>query len=339
MPLGEFELIRQFFDRGPARRALLGIGDDAALLAPVPAGSVIAVSTDMLIEGRHFFAGADPLRLGHKALAVNLSDLASMGAQPRAFTLALALPAVDEPWLAAFRQGLFALADRFDCELVGGDTTRGPLTISISIFGEVPAGAALRRDAAQPGDDVWVSGALGAAAWAVERRRQASGLGQSAVGDGDGDGDGTSGAHSAGGADCADLRLDCPEPRVALGLALRHLARAAIDVSDGLIADLGHILERSRVGAELRWPDVPQAAELAPLPEALRQRLALSGGDDYELLFTAAPENRIAVEALGRRLDLPLARIGAIAAGSGLAVLDARGRRLEIEHGGFDHFR
>lgn len=338
MSLGEFELIRQFFDRGPARRALLGIGDDAALLAPVPAGSVMAVSTDMLIEGRHFFAGADPRRLGHKALAVNLSDLAAMGAQPRAFTLALALPAADEAWLAAFRQGLFALADRFDCELVGGDTTRGPLTLSISVFGEVPADAALRRDAAQPGDDVWVSGALGAAAWAVERRRQAAGdAGQSREGAGSSGVAGSLGRAAA--PDAADLRLDCPEPRVALGLALRHLARAAIDVSDGLLADLGHILERSRVGAELHWPDVPQAAELAPLPEPRRQRLALAGGDDYELLFTAAPENRIAIEALGRRLGLPLARIGAIVAGNGLAVLDARSRRLEIEHGGFDHFR
>ncbi|MGD9941689.1 MAG: thiamine-phosphate kinase [Burkholderiaceae bacterium] len=322
--LGEFELIRRFFDRAPPRRALLGIGDDAALLAPVPAASVIAVSTDMLVAGRHFFADADPARLGHKALAVNLSDLAAMGAQPRAFTLALALPAADEAWLAwlaGFRRGLFALADRFGCELVGGDTTRGPLTLCITVFGEVPAQAALRRDAAEPGDEIWVSGALGAAAWAVERRLRSQAAGGSSPPDG------------------AELRLDCPEPRVELGLALRHLARAAIDVSDGLLADLGHLLERSRVGAELSWPAVPQAAELAGLPEALRQRLTLAGGDDYELLFTAAPENRVAIEALGRRLGLPLARIGSIAAGSGARVHDARGRPLEIEHGGFDHFR
>ncbi|HMN65690.1 MAG TPA: thiamine-phosphate kinase [Burkholderiaceae bacterium] len=317
MPLGEFELIARFFDRGPAREAVLGIGDDCALLAPPGPHNVTAVSTDMLLVGRHFLAGDDPASVGHKSLAVNLSDLAAMGARPRAFTLALALPQVDETWLAGFCSGLFAIADRHDCELVGGDTTRGPLTICITVFGDVPPEAALRRDAAQPDDDLWVSGTLGAAALAVhdlaEGRPRAAG-------------------------DPARLRLDRPEPRVALGLSLRHVARAAIDVSDGLLGDLGHILDRSRAGAEIDWPAVPVDPALDGLPDALRRRLALAGGDDYELLFTAAPENRSAIEAIGHRVGLPLARIGRIVAGEGLRLHDARGRPLAVDGHGFDHF-
>lgn len=318
MPLGEFELIARFFDRGPARDATLGVGDDCALLAPVDAHSVLAVSTDLLLEGRHFFRDADAESVGHKSLAVNLSDLAAMGARPRAFTLALALPQVDEDWLGRFCRGLFAISDRFGCELVGGDTTRGPLTVCITVFGEVPPDAALRRDAAQPDDDVWVSGSLGAAALAVHRRGEGR-----AVAPGD----------------PARLRLDRPEPRVALGLSLRHVARAAIDLSDGLLGDLGHILDRSRAGAEIDWPAVPVDAALDDLPDALRRRLALAGGDDYELLFTAAPENRSAIEAIGHRLELPLERIGRIVAGQGLRLRDARGRPLQVDGSGFDHFR
>jgi len=317
MPLGEFELIARFFDRGPARDAILGVGDDCALLAPVDAHSVLAVSTDLLLEGRHFFHDADPESVGHKSLAVNLSDLAAMGARPRAFTLALALPRVDEDWLGRFCRGLFAIADRYGCELVGGDTTRGPLTVCITVFGEVPPDAALRRDAAQPDDDVWVSGSLGAAALAVHQRNENRALASG---------------------DPARLRLDRPEPRVALGLSLRHVARAAIDLSDGLLGDLGHILDRSRAGAEIDWPAVPVDAALDGLPDALRRRLALAGGDDYELLFTAAPENRSAIEAIGHRLELPLARIGRIVAGEGLRLRDARGRPLQVDGSGFDHF-
>jgi len=317
MPLGEFELIARFFDRGPAREALLGVGDDCALLAPPDAHCVTAVSTDLLIGGRHFFPDADPESVGHKSLAVNLSDLAAMGARPRAFTLALALPEVDEAWLGGFCTGLFAIADRYGCELVGGDTTRGPLTICITVFGDVPPEAALRRDAAQPDDDLWVSGTLGAAALAVHDRNE---------------------GRPRGAGDRARMRLDRPEPRVALGLSLRHVARAAIDLSDGLAGDLGHILDRSRVGAEIDWPAVPVDASLDGLLDALRRRLALGGGDDYELLFSAASENRSAIEAIGRRLDLPLARIGRIVAGEGLRLRDARGRPLLIEAHGFDHF-
>ncbi|HEY0876814.1 MAG TPA: thiamine-phosphate kinase [Zeimonas sp.] len=315
--IGEFELIRRFFDRGPPRDARLGVGDDCALLAPLDPHSVFAISTDLLLEGRHFFADADPASLGHKSLAVNLSDLAAMGARPRAFTLAIALPDVDERWLAAFCEGLFALADRHGCELIGGDTTRGPRTVCITVFGEVPEGAALRRDSAQPDDDLWVSGALGAAALAVRERR----AGRALAADDD-----------------ASFRLERPEPRVVLGLALRHVARAAIDLSDGLLGDLAHIVERSRVGAEVDWPAVPVDARLDALDEGERLPLALSGGDDYELLFSAAPENRTAIAAIGARLGVPLARIGRIVCGSEIRVRDARGRAIPVEARGFDHF-
>ena len=313
---GEFELIARYFDRGPTRRAVLGIGDDAALLAPLP-GEERVVATDMLVAGRHFLADVDPETLGHKALAVNLSDLAAMGANPEAFTLAIALPEVDPDWLEAFSRGLFALADEADCELVGGDTTRGPLTLSITVIGRVPAGSALRRDSAQPGDDVWVSGELGAAAGVVKLR-----------------------ASGATPGDPMASRLDRPVPRIALGLALRHLARGVIDVSDGLLADLGHIGERSRVALAVNADRIPVDAALSScLPdEALR--LALTGGDDYELAFTAPPENRVAIEALSQRLGLPLTRIGLVEAGTGVRVEDTRGRPVAFgEAGGFDHFR
>ena len=315
--LGEFELIHRFFDRGPARRAELGVGDDCALLRPRGADTTLAVTTDMLVGGRHFLDGTDPQALGHKALAVNLSDLASMGANPIAFTLALALPAVDEGWLGAFSRGLFALADRFDCELIGGDTTRGPLNLCITAIGELPAGSALRRDRAEPGDDLWVSGQLGGAALALATLR-------------------APGAPLTGSPALA--RLERPEPRVALGIALRHLARAAIDVSDGLLGDLGHICERSRVGAEVDWDAVPLAAGLESVAASRRPALALAGGDDYELLFTAAPENRASIEALGRAPQLPLTRIGRIVAGGGVRVLDARGVAMALDARSYDHF-
>jgi len=348
---GEFELIARFFARdGVPGRALLGIGDDCALLAP-GADGVIAVSTDMLVEGRHFFADVDPAALGHKALAVNLSDLAAMGARPLAFTLALALPGVDERWLGAFAGGLFALADAHGCELVGGDTTRGPLNVCITVFGTVPAQAALRRDRARPGDDVWVSGALGAAAWAVACRLSADGSGGWGQGDGQGDGRDASRAVTGSPRERADRlaaargRLERPEPRVALGLALRGVADAAIDLSDGLAGDIGHVLERSGrtrgapLGATLSWPEVPVDPVLDGLPEAGRVALALSGGDDYELLFTAAPDRRGDVAAIAAALGLKLSRIGRIDAESGLRLVAADGRPMRIHARGFDHFR
>ena len=317
MALGEFELIKRFFER-PARRALLGVGDDCALLAAPAGGRALAVTTDMLVSGRHFLADAPADTVGHKALAVNLSDLAAMGATPVGFTLALALPDVNERWLAGFAAGMFALADETGCELVGGDTTRGPLTISITAFGEVQPDRALRRDRAIAGDDLWVSGALGGAALAV---REALAGRMLPVG------------HPA------RIRMEQPQPRVSLGLALRPLAHAAIDVSDGLLADLSHLCERSGLGAEINWAWVPVDATLAGVPDAERRRLALSGGDDYELLFTAPVSQRHALDALPARLGVPVTRIGSMSARAGLRVTDGAGRLLEQDQRGFDHFR
>lgn len=302
--MGEFELIRRFFDRGPARRSPLGIGDDCALIAPREHGQ-IAVTSDVLVEGRHFFPDVAPFDLGHKSLAVNLSDLAAMGAEPFGFLLSVSLPGADEAWLGSFAEGLFALADRHGCELLGGDTTAGPLSIAITAFGHVPAGAALRRDGAQPGDDLWVSGEIGGPSWAVGERYAGRGA---ALGSG------------------LVARLDRPEPRIALGIELRHLASAAIDLSDGLLGDLGHIVDRSRVGAEIDEAVLPVSMQLAAVSPERAIEQALSGGDDYELLFSAPPENRAAIGALGRRLDLPLTRIGRIRDGASIVVLDARGR-------------
>ena len=318
----EFELIRRHFERGARareERVVLGVGDDAALLRAEP-GMELAVSTDMLLEGRHFSAGADPRRLGHKALAVNLSDLAAMGATPRWATLAIALPSDDERWLAAFAQGLFALADAHAVALVGGDTTRGPLTISITVLGEVPAGLALLRSGARAGDDVWVSGELGGAALALAAREGRARL-------------------AAADQEAAFARLDAPQPRVELGERLRAIANAGIDVSDGFAADLGHILERSGVGARVRYEALPRTGAFARLEDAeLERRCVLGGGDDYELIFTATRDKRPVLTALAHELALPLARVGEIEAGEPkLAVLDARGATLPPV-AGFDHF-
>jgi thiamine-monophosphate kinase len=315
--MGEFDLISRFFDRGPARVAELGIGDDCALLGRIAAGSRLAVTTDMLVGGRHFLLDADPAGIGHKTLAVNLSDLAAMGAKPVGFTLAIALPDPDETWLRGFSGGLLELADRFGCELLGGDTTRGPLNLCVTAFGEVPAQAALRRDLAQPGDDLWVSGELGGAAFALGELL--GGAGRLL-------------------APSVRARLERPEPRVELGIALRHLARAAIDLSDGLVQDLGHLCERSRVGAVIDWPSIPLDAAMRKLEAGRQQALSLSGGDDYELVFTAAPENRRTIEALSGRHGPGLTRIGRIEAGERVRIVDARGAPVVLPVGGFDHF-
>jgi thiamine-monophosphate kinase len=319
--VGEFDLIARFFDR-PVRRSPLGVGDDCALLQPAP-GMQLAVSTDLLLEGRHFLATVDPRRLGHKALAVNLSDLAACGARPLAFTLALALPQADEAWLAGFAEGLFALADAHGCELVGGDTTRGPLAINITVFGEVPAGQALLRSGARPGDDVWVSGTLGDARLALEAFRGTVALPQEIF-------------------EAARARLEQPQPRVALGLALRGVATAAIDVSDGLLGDLGHVLARSRVGASIELAQAPLllAADRAGFhldPQRIAE-LVFAGGDDYELAFTAPADWREAVLAAARTAATPVSRIGRIEADAGLRLLDAEGRAVTRRFGGFDHF-
>ena len=287
------------------------MGDDCAVLR-TDAGLELAVTTDMLVEGRHFLPGADAYSLGHKALAVNLSDLAAMGAAPRWATLALGLPAADEAWLADFSRGFLALADRHGVDLVGGDTTRSQLlTICVTAMGEVPAGLALYRAGAKPGDDLWVSGELGAAALALIHPEIPE----------------------------AAQRLHRPEPRIELGERLRGLAHAAIDVSDGLTGDLQHVLGRSGVGATVRYAEVPRAAAFAKLANPdLEKDCVLSGGDDYELLFTASANRRSVLEALSRELRLPLARIGTITPGdANLTVLDASGRPL-AHRGGFDHF-
>lgn len=316
--LSEFDLIARYFTR-PTRHTVLGVGDDAALLAPTP-GSELVASTDMLVEGVHFFSGADPESLGHKALAVNLSDLAAMGATPRWAMLSLALPQVDEDWLAAFSRGFFALAEHHQVDLVGGDTTRGPRNICVQIMGEVPAGTALRRDGARVGDDVWVSGHLGDAAAAVAHQK------------------GNLLLQGAGLAHCL-VRLDRPQPRVALGRALAGLANAAIDVSDGLVADLGHICARSGVAAILEFENVPCSAEFTPMRNhALVVWAILSGGDDYELCFTASAARAREIESLSGRLGIALTRVGKIVAGSGVQVNDARGKPMPVERGGFDHF-
>jgi thiamine-monophosphate kinase len=323
--MGEFDLIARYFTR-PARRSPLGVGDDCALLAPAP-GMQLAVSSDMLVEGRHFLSTVDPARLGHKALAVNLSDLAACGARPLAFTLALALPSVDEAWLAGFSRGLLALADAHGCELVGGDTTRGPLNLCVTVFGEVPAGRALLRSGAKAGDDIWVSGTLGDARLALEVFRGTVALPAALF-------------------QLARARMEQPTPRVALGQALRGIASAAIDVSDGLVGDLGHILDASRVGARL---DADAAAALLAIdshpqdPPAdigldVRRTCALSGGDDYELVFTAPTTARDAVEEAARATATPVTRIGGIEAQAGLRLVDRQGAPVTQRFVSFDHF-
>ena len=313
--MSEFDLIRRHFTRATPG-ALLGVGDDAALLQ-VSAGMTLAVSTDMLVCGTHFFPDADPFLLGHKALAVNLSDMAAMGAAPRWATLALALPDADDAWLERFSAGFFALAHQYGVDLVGGDTTRGPLNLCVTILGEAPSQQALRRDGARPGDEIWLSGCVGDAALALAHLQGHIALSETQF------------------AACAP-RLHQPQPRVALGLALRGLANSAIDVSDGLLADLGHILDASQVGAEIEIEALPVSRLLL---EQEQQRLALSGGDDYELCFTVPAARRAEVERISAQLALPLTRIGKIVAGQGCIVHDAAGNPLDIEVGGYDHFR
>ncbi|AMO23402.1 thiamine-phosphate kinase [Ramlibacter solisilvae] len=316
--MGEFDLIERFFKR-PARRNALGVGDDCALLAPA-AGMQLAVSSDMLVEGRHFLPAVDPARLGHKALAVNLSDLAACGAQPLAFTLALSLPQADEAWLAPFARGLFALAEAHECELVGGDTTRGPLNICITVFGEVPAGQALLRSGARAGDDLYVSGSLGDARLALEVSRGALSVPADAL-------------------ERARARLDLPTPRVALGQALRGLATACIDVSDGLLGDLRHVLRASAVGAAIDAGACLALMDCAvQLDPDTRLEWVLAGGDDYELLFTAAADRRQQVEAAARAAGTRVTRIGRIEAAPGLRLFDATGHRIARQFASFDHF-
>ena len=323
--MGEFDLIARYFTR-PVRHAALGVGDDCALLAPRP-GMQLAISSDMLVEGRHFFADVDPEALGHKALAVNLSDLAACGARPLAFTLALALPRVDEAWLAGFSKGLLALADAHGCELVGGDTTQGPLNICITVFGEVPAGQALLRSGARAGDDIYVSGTLGDARLALEALLGHIHLPDELLAQ-------------------ARQRLERPTPRVALGLALRGIASSAMDVSDGLLGDFGHILKASGVGAIIRTDETIKLIAASAYPSSatgkidqkLLQQCTLAGGDDYELLFTAPPQHRAAVAAAAAQSQTAVTCIGQVQAEPGLRLVDAQGQPVQHRFASFDHF-
>jgi thiamine-monophosphate kinase len=318
MSLGEFDLIAKYFTR-TVTRAALGVGDDCALFATSP-GMQLAVSSDMLVEGRHFLPTVDPERLGHKALAVNLSDLAACGAKPLAFTLALAMPRVDERFLEGFARGLLALADAHGCELIGGDTTQGPLNLCITVFGEVPQGQALLRSGAQAGDDLYVSGTLGDARLALEAFRGTVAL----VGDA---------------FERVRVAMERPQPRVALGLALRGIATSAIDVSDGLLGDLAHVLRRSALGAEVNVDALPRSAELGALPRALQRTCTLAGGDDYELVFTAPPARAAQVEAAARAAQVRVTRIGRVVAEGGLRLLDDVGASVPNTFGSFDHFK
>ncbi len=318
--MSEFDLIQRYFTR-PTPSATLGVGDDAALLR-ITEGMELAVSTDMLVSGTHFLADADPYLLGHKTLAVNLSDLAAMGATPRWATLSLALPEANEDWLRQFSAGFFALADEHGVELIGGDTTRGPLNLCVTIMGEVPRGQALRRDGAQLGDDIWVSGTLGEAALGL--------------------------AHLQGKVVLPEqVRTTClaalhrPQPRVPLGMALRGIANSAIDISDGLVADLGHILECSNIAAEVRYDKLPVPSFFASCGDVmfeLAQQCVLAGGDDYELCFTAPVAVRDDIEVLAIRFNRPLTRIGKIVSGCGCKVRTENGSVMQIEKGGYDHF-
>lgn len=320
--MDEFTLISRYFTR-PARGAgvLVGVGDDGAVVRPSQ-GFDLVLTVDMLVEGRHFLAGTDPARLGHKALAVNLSDLAAMGARPRHALLAGALPDADPLWLEPFARGFFALADAHDVDVIGGDTTRGPRTLCVTLIGEVPQGAAITRSGAQVGDDVWVSGTLGDAMFAL------------AV---------LEGRASAGALEWAQLhvRLEAPTPRVALGMALRGIATAAIDISDGLTGDLGHILARSGVGADVDLAQLPRSTALdAQLVGDAREHALgwlVAGGDDYELCFTAGVGSRDAVTAAATACATQVSRVGSITASSGLRLRDERGNSVATPHA-FQHF-
>lgn len=318
--LSEFDLIKRYFAHHSSPDAVLalGVGDDCALLNPTP-GMQIAISSDMLVSGRHFFPDADPFLLGHKCLAVNLSDLAAMGAKPLGFTLAFSLPEANPAWLEQFARGLLSLADAHQCRLIGGDTTKGPLNICITIFGELPKDSALRRDAAQIGDDIWVSGTLGDARLALAAYWKEVALSES--------------DHQR-----AAQRMHQPTPRIALGIALRGIAHAALDISDGLTGDLGHILERSGVGATLFVDQLPAGPVLQRQTIELRRQFTLTGGDDYELCFTASASHRADIIAAGNASNTPVTRIGQIEATMGLRLIDDQLQPVCMTLHSFDHF-
>ncbi|WP_229007687.1 thiamine-phosphate kinase [Methylophilus sp. Leaf408] len=318
--MAEFDLIAQYFTRlrtEDASNPDLGIGDDAALISVMP-GYQLAVSADMSVSGTHFFAEADPYSIGWKALAVNISDMAAMGANPKWATLSIALPEINHDWLQGFSQGLFACADNYGVLLIGGDTTRGPLNIAINILGEVPLGKAIKRSGAQVGDDIWVSGTLGKAALWLQNKMGKLDL------------------HAEDVANFAPA-MHQPQPRVALGLALRDIAHTALDISDGLLADLNHILQASGKGAELDWALFSKPKLVNNVAQSVLQQAVLAGGDDYELCFTVSAQRRDEVLALSDKLNLPLTRIGSITEATGLNVTDGE-VQIELSQKGYLHF-
>lgn len=318
--MGEFDLIERFFKR-PPRRADVGVGDDCAVWTP-RTGHQLAFSADMLVEGRHFLPTVSPQRLGHKALAVNLSDLAACGATPQAFLLSLSMPRADEAWLSGFSAGLFQLADLHGCELIGGDTTQGPLNIAITVMGDVPTGQSILRSGAQVGDDLYVTGYLGDARLALEAFRGSVSLPQDVF-------------------DSARSRMECPTPRVVLGQALRGLANAMADISDGLIGDLKHILKASQVGAEIDTTvaaGLMQTGQLWSCLDDLTLTCVLSGGDDYELVFSAAPDVAAQIQAAATATATPITRIGKITDSQRLVLLGANGQPITTSFHSFDHF-
>lgn len=313
MSLNEFEVIQRFFDRRGqvADGVVLGIGDDAAIVRP-ESGKDLIVATDVLNVGIHFPESTDAKAIGYKALAVNLSDLAAMGATPSWFTMTLSLPEVDENWLTSFSSGLFELADKFNIALVGGDTVRGPLSVGIQVMGQAPVGAGIKRSGAQGGDRIYISGTIGDAALALQQIKQ-------------------------GDQPAPELRnrLDYPAPRIGLGVRLLGIANSCIDISDGLAADLGHILEASGVGASISTVSLPCSGFLDALDHSQAVRLALTGGDDYELCFTVPAEKKKSVEEISSDLSLPITCIGEITNDAGLQLSDFDN---SLESIGFNHF-
>ena len=332
--LGEFELIQRFFKTkaqamlsSDDQAIILGIGDDCALIKP-HSEEDIAMTTDMLVEGRHFFANANPEWLGHKALAVNLSDLAAMGAKPIGFTLAIALPQADTSWLEAFSKGLFAIAKKYSCPLIGGDTTAGPLNICITAFGSIPHGKAIKRSGAIAGDQIWVSGTVGDARLALAALRHELHL-------------------STIDLQAIEVRMHQPTPRIDLGINLRGIASSALDISDGLLGDLKHILEQSKVDAEIFLDQIPKSVTLQHQSETIRNQFAACGGDDYEICFTARPDQRDAINEISKKLHLTITHIGNIktmqSSEAIIRLLDKNGEELSaaataILLKSFDHF-
>ena len=318
--MSEFDLIRQHFTRA-TRHTDLGIGDDAALIS-CHASMQLAISTDMLVAGTHFFEDANPYFIGWKSLAVNISDMAAMGADPKWATLAIALPQTNPAWLQQFSSGFFACAQAFDVDLIGGDTTQGPLTISVQIIGKVPKGKALRRNGAKLDDDIWVSGRLGDAAMALAHLPGKFTLPESLL------------------AVCKQA-LDAPQPRVKLGLALQNIAHCVIDISDGLLADLGHILDASKLGACLKLSEIPYSKNVffdTGLRDPQLLQMVLAGGDDYELCFSASPDKRADIIELSKDLNLPLTMIGQMTSGTGVSLLGLDNEIVAFKETGFDHF-